>query len=74
MRAPSRLFAALALLAFTVPRAAAAELFTDPTGSRTVELVHGFWSLVSDVSKDTGDGQTPRHTQKIQWRHRLLPE
>ena len=60
MRASSRLFAAVALLALTSPRAAAAELYTDPTGSRTVELVHGFWSLVSDVSKDAGDVQTPR--------------
>ena len=60
MRASSRLFAAVALLALTAPRAAAAELYTDPTGSRTVELVHGFWSLVSDVSKDAGDVQTPR--------------
>jgi hypothetical protein len=60
MRASSRLFAAVALLALTAPRAAAAELYTDPTASRTVELVHGFWSLVSDVSKDAGDVQTPR--------------
>jgi hypothetical protein len=50
----------VALLAILVPRTASAGTLSDPTGSRTVELVHGFWSLVADVSTGAGDDlQTP---------------
>jgi hypothetical protein len=61
MRAPRRALAAFALAALVLPRAAAAAPGADPTGSRAVELVHGFWTLVSDVSGRAGpDGtQTP---------------
>ncbi|MEP6688809.1 MAG: polymer-forming cytoskeletal protein [Gemmatimonadales bacterium] len=60
MRAPSRLLPALALLAILAPRTASAGTLSDPTGSRTVTLVHGFWSLVADVSAGPGDDrQTP---------------
>jgi hypothetical protein len=62
MRALSRLFGAVALLAVLAPRAAFAGALTDPAGSRTVQLVHGFWSLVSDVATRPADGddlQTP---------------
>jgi hypothetical protein len=64
MRAPRRLVALLALVAWVAPRSAAAAIESDPTHSRTVDLVHGFWSLVSDVSRGPGanDGpQTPHH-------------
>lgn len=57
---PSR--AALALLAcaaLLVPRLALAAPRSDPTGTHTVKLVHGFWSLVSDVTGPDQDGQTP---------------
>src|SRR5690349_14691711 len=57
---PSR--AALALLAsaaLLVPRLALAAPRFDPTGTHTVKLVHGFWSLVSDVTGPDQDGQTP---------------
>ncbi len=55
--------AALALIALLVPRAAFAGTRPDPTGSRAVELVHGFWSLVSDVSGRPGaeDGTQAPH-------------
>ena len=46
MRASSRLLAALALATILLPRAAFAGSPSDPTGARTVELVHGFWNLV----------------------------
>lgn len=60
MRALSRLLTAVALLAILAPRTAFADALSDPTGSRTLELVHGFWSLVADVSTGTGaDLQTP---------------
>jgi hypothetical protein len=62
MRALSRLLRAVALLTVLAPRAAFADAFTDPTGSRTVQLVHGFWSLVPDAATRRGDGadlQTP---------------
>jgi hypothetical protein len=60
MRALSRLFPVVALLAILTPHAASAGTLSDPTGSRTVELVHGFWSLVADVSAGPGDDlQTP---------------
>ncbi|HUR93943.1 MAG TPA: polymer-forming cytoskeletal protein [Gemmatimonadales bacterium] len=63
MRASSRLSAALALAALLVPRLAFAGTLGDPTSSRTVELVHGFWTLVSDVRDRAGDqdrSQQPR--------------
>jgi hypothetical protein len=63
MRASSRLFAALALATILTPRAAFAGSPSDPTGTRTVELVHGFWTLVSDVRGQPGapdDRQEPR--------------
>ena len=56
MRALSRLLRAVALLSVLVPRAAFAGTLSDPDGSRTVQLVHGFWSLVSDVAPRPGDG------------------
>ena len=62
MRASSRLVAALALATILTPRAAFAGRPSDPTGARTVELVHGFWSLVSEVRGQPGapdDGQGP---------------
>ena len=49
MPAYRRLLAALALATILIPRAALAGTPSDPTGARTVELVHGFWTLVSDV-------------------------
>lgn len=60
MPAFRRALPALALLALLAPRAAFAG--THPAGSPAVELVHGFWTLVSGVSGRTGpdDGiQTP---------------
>ena len=62
MPASKRLLAVLALAALLAPRVALAASRLDPTGSRTVDLVHGFWSIVSDVSGRAGrDGgtQTP---------------
>ncbi len=50
MPASNRLFAVLALAAVLAPRAAFAAPGLDPTGSRAIELLHGFWSIVSDVS------------------------
>ena len=35
----------------------------DPTGARAVELVHGFWSLVSDVAGPTGRTRQPDPTR-----------
>jgi len=60
MRASSRSIALLALAILIVPRLAFAAPRNMPTGSRAVELVHGFWSLVSDVAGPTQDPQTPR--------------
>jgi hypothetical protein len=63
MRAPRRLFAALAFATILTPRAALAGTPSDPTGARTVELVHGFWTLVSDVRGQPGapdDRQEPK--------------
>ena len=54
MRASSRLFLALALATILLPRAAVRRHPSDPTGARTVELVHGFWNLVSDVRGEPG--------------------
>ena len=60
MRALSRLVPVVVLLAILTPHAAAAGTLSDPTGSRAVGLVHGFWSLVADVSAGPGDDlQTP---------------
>ena len=65
MPACSRLLAAFALLALAAPHPASAAPRVDPAGARTLELVHGFWTLVSDVSgpaAGAGDGaQTPHH-------------
>jgi hypothetical protein len=60
MRASSRSIALLALAILIVPRLALAAPRVAPSGSRAVELVHGFWSLVSDVTGPTQDPQTPR--------------
>jgi hypothetical protein len=49
MRASSGLVIAGLALALGAPRAVAA-VPLDPTGSHTVQVVHGFWSLVSDVA------------------------
>ena len=62
MRGLSRLLRAVALLSVLAPHAAFAGTLSDPAGSRTVQLVHGFWSLVADVATRPGDGddlQTP---------------
>ena len=62
MRALSRLLRAVALLSVLAPHAAFAGTLSDPAGTRTVQLVHGFWSLVADVATRPGDGddlQTP---------------
>jgi len=62
MRALSRLLRAVALLSVLAPHAAFAGTLSDPAGSRTVQLVHGFWSLVADVATRPGGGddlQTP---------------
>jgi len=63
MSAHRRALAVVALLALMLPRGAYAANPIDPTGSHTVGLVHGFWTLVSKVSTPTGqdDGtQTPQ--------------
>ena len=63
MRALSRLLRAVVLLSVLAPPAAFAGTLSDPAGSRTVQLVHGFWSLVADAATRPGDGndvQTPR--------------
>src|SRR5215211_1314096 len=63
MRVSSRIFAALALATILTPRAASAGSPSDPTGAPTVELVHGFWTLVSDVRGQPGapdDRQQPK--------------
>ena len=62
MRALSRLLRAVALLSVLAPPAAFAGTLGDPADSRTVQLVHGFWSLVADVATRPGAGddlQTP---------------
>ena len=62
MRALSRLLRAVALLSILAPPAAFAATLGDPASSRTVQLVHGFWSLVADVATRPAGGddlQTP---------------
>jgi len=63
MPARRRILAALTLGALGVPSAAHAGTRIDPTGSRAVDLVHGFWTLVSEVrgSPDAGDGAQEPH-------------
>ncbi len=60
MRASSRSIALLALAILIVPRPAVAAPRVAPTGSRAVDLVHGFWSLVSDVAGPAQDPQAPQ--------------
>lgn len=60
MSASRRALAALTLVALLAPSAASAAPRADPTGSRTVELVHGFWMLVSDVSGRAGPDAGPQ--------------
>ena len=60
MRAFSRSIPLLALAILSVPQAALAATRVTPTGSRAVQLVHGFWSLVSDVAGPTQDPQASR--------------
>ena len=65
MRALRRLVGILALPALLLPRPASAAPRLDPAGTPTVELVHGFWTLVSGVAGRPGadDGpQTPHPT------------
>lgn len=62
MRALSRRLVLLALAALVVPRLAVAAPRLEPTGSRAVELVHGFWWLVSDATGPGADLQTPHPT------------
>src|SRR6476469_3820166 len=59
MRALSRRVALLALAVLVVPSVAFAAPRLNPTGARAVELVHGFWSLVSEVAGPTADTQSP---------------
>ncbi len=52
---PSKLLLALAaLLAGNAPRPLSAEMPFEPPGSGAVELMHDFWSLVTDVSARVG--------------------
>ena len=64
MRARNRLLAAVALGWLALPRpAAAVPHAADPTGTRTLRLVHGFWSLVADPREAGGTDslvQAPR--------------
>jgi hypothetical protein len=63
MRAPSRVAAALVLLVMAGPAAAWAAFPGDPAGTRTVSMVHGFWSLVSEISsadQAQDEPQTPK--------------
>lgn len=53
MPARRRALAAVALLGLALPQGAYAAAPIDPTGARTVELVHGFWTLMSRVSTPT---------------------
>ena len=55
----SRLLPALALAGVLRPAPRSPVPVSDPTGSRTVELVHGFWSLVSDVAASPGTRRSP---------------
>jgi hypothetical protein len=57
MRAHSVRFAMVALLAATIANTARADSRSDPTGSHTVQLVRGFWDLVSEVSSLGHPGQ-----------------
>jgi hypothetical protein len=50
MSARRRFVAGIALLAIVIPRTAIAGPRLDPTGTRSLKLVHGFWTLVSDAS------------------------
>jgi len=59
MSAHRRLATLLALAALTTPNIAFAAPRLDPTGSRAVELVHGFWTLLSDVAGPADGTQTP---------------
>jgi hypothetical protein len=52
---------ALVVALLLAPRAAAATS-RDPTGSHTVQLVHGFWSLVADVTGPEQGRETPHPT------------
>lgn len=55
MRGCSRLFAAAALFCIALPRpAAAVPLAADPTGARTLRIVHGFWTLVANPRESGG--------------------
>jgi hypothetical protein len=64
MQARNRLLAAAALCWLALPRpAAATPLAADPTGARTLRLVHGFWSLVATPREAGGTDslvQAPR--------------
>jgi hypothetical protein len=61
MRASRRHLAALALVAaLLLPRVAYAGTRIDPTGSRTVDLMRGFWTLVSDVRGHPGADDGPQ--------------
>jgi len=53
MRGYSRLLA-VAVVALAVPGTAAAGPRTDPAGTPAVDLVHGFWMLVSDGARQVG--------------------
>jgi hypothetical protein len=57
MRTPSGRLAFIALLAAGAPTAGYADSRSEPTGTRAVQLVRGFWDLVSEVSSFTHPGQ-----------------
>ena len=68
MRGHRRLFAGIAFVALALPAPAAAAPGIDPTGARTLNLVHGFWTMMSEVSgRGSPDStvQTPRTAPQV---------
>ncbi|HET6578446.1 MAG TPA: hypothetical protein VFG66_08990 [Gemmatimonadales bacterium] len=70
MRACKRLLAGVALVALAMPASAAASAGVDPTGARTLNLVHGFWTLMSEVS---GHAASDSAAQVAQPEPRAIP-
>jgi hypothetical protein len=63
MRRRRRLLAGVALLALAMPASATASPRIDPTGTRTLNLVHGFWTLMSEVSGRAGSDSADQIAQ-----------